>query len=78
MIIGASNRPEDLDDAVWRWLDKWLYVPLPNADGRRMFLNQHLIRLEKDQIKCFFSDEEKEEFVKMTKGYSGADLWSLC
>jgi len=33
LIIGASNWPEDLDDAVWRWLDKRLYVPLPNADG---------------------------------------------
>lgn len=66
MIIGATNRPENLDDEVRGWLEKWVYVPLPNNEGRRMLLNQHLIRLEKDRIKCFFTNKEKDEFVKMT------------
>ena len=35
LIIGATNRPDDLDEAVRRRLGKRLYIPLPNAAGRR-------------------------------------------
>ena len=35
LIIGATNRPEDLDEAAKRRLVKKLYIPLPNSDGRR-------------------------------------------
>jgi SpoVK/Ycf46/Vps4 family AAA+-type ATPase len=35
LIIGATNRPEDLDEAVRRRLVKKLYIPLPNSAGRR-------------------------------------------
>lgn len=35
LIIGATNRPDDLDEAVRRRLSKRLYIPLPNSDGRR-------------------------------------------
>lgn len=35
LIIGATNRPDDLDEAVRRRLVKKLYIPLPNGQGRR-------------------------------------------
>ena len=35
LIIGATNRPHDLDEAVRRRLVKRLYIPMPNAAGRR-------------------------------------------
>ena len=35
LIIGATNRPDDLDEAVRRRLAKRLYIPLPNAAGRK-------------------------------------------
>lgn len=35
LIIGATNRPNDLDEAVRRRLVKRLYIPLPNSAGRR-------------------------------------------
>lgn len=35
LLIGATNRPNDLDEAVRRRLVKRLYIPLPNAAGRR-------------------------------------------
>ena len=35
LIIGATNRPDDLDEAVRRRLVKKLYIPLPNISGRK-------------------------------------------
>lgn len=70
--------PEDLDEAVKRRLEKRLYIPLPNADGRRAFINQHVRKLIDNQIAYEFNQEDIEKFITMTKGYSGADLHSLC
>jgi SpoVK/Ycf46/Vps4 family AAA+-type ATPase len=38
LIIGATNRPDDLDEAVRRRLVKRLYIPLPNIAGRKQFI----------------------------------------
>ena len=35
LLIGATNRPGDLDEAIRRRLVKRLYIPLPNSEGRR-------------------------------------------
>jgi SpoVK/Ycf46/Vps4 family AAA+-type ATPase len=48
LIIGATNRPEDLDEAVKRRLSKRLYIPLPNAAGRKQFLKR-LVDSQKGQ-----------------------------
>lgn len=40
LIIGATNRPADLDEAVRRRLAKRLYIPLPNEAGRKQFLDR--------------------------------------
>lgn len=78
LIIGATNRPEELDEAVRRRLEKRLYIPLPNKEGRRSFI-KHTIESEKEKgLKIDISTDDMEEIVKMTKGYSGADLKSLC
>jgi katanin p60 ATPase-containing subunit A1 len=34
-LIGATNRPWDLDDAILRRLEKRVYIPLPSEIGRR-------------------------------------------
>jgi SpoVK/Ycf46/Vps4 family AAA+-type ATPase len=34
LMIGATNRPYDLDEAVRRRMTKRLYIPLPNSTGR--------------------------------------------
>ena len=38
LIIGATNRPDDLDEAVRRRLAKRMYIPLPNKDARKQFI----------------------------------------
>ena len=35
LIIGATNRPQELDEAVRRRFTKRLYIPLPNGLARK-------------------------------------------
>ena len=77
LIIGATNRPDDLDEAVRRRLAKRLYIPLPNEAGRKQFLDR-LVENEKkrnpDASHLNLDEASVQELVQLTKGYSGADL----
>ena len=39
LVIGATNLPQQLDDAVRRRFVKRLYIPLPNEEGRIQLIN---------------------------------------
>eukprot|EP00300_Choanocystis_sp_HF-7_P005751 c14253_g2_i1.p1 GENE.c14253_g2_i1~~c14253_g2_i1.p1 ORF type:complete len:247 (-),score=56.23 c14253_g2_i1:406-1146(-) len=72
LVMGATNRPFDLDDAVLRRMPRRLLVDLPNDEQRVKILK---VILEKEVLAPEF------DFVKvseMTKGFSGSDLKSLC
>lgn len=77
LIIGATNRPDELDEAVRRRLEKRLYIPLPDREGRSAFIKA-MIKNQSQDIKIELSEEDIEKIVTLTKGYSGADLESLC
>ena len=72
MVMGATNLPWDLDDALRRRFEKRIYINLPNKVGRKqMFdINFKGIKLDKD-VKI-------DELVEKTKGYSGHDIASVC
>ncbi|KAG6543240.1 hypothetical protein Mapa_015491 [Marchantia paleacea] len=74
IVMAATNRPEELDDAVRRRLVKRIYIPLPDADGRRSLL-QNLLR---GHTSFPLEGSELERLVKDTDGYSGSDLHALC
>ncbi|KVH91175.1 hypothetical protein Ccrd_006805 [Cynara cardunculus var. scolymus] len=42
IVIGATNKPQELDDAVLRRLVKRIYIPLPDANVRRDLLKHKL------------------------------------
>lgn len=72
LILGATNRPFDLDDAVIRRLPRRIYVDLPDAENRmkivRIFLSQENLE----------SDFAFDQLAYATEGYSGSDLKNLC
>lgn len=73
IVIGATNKPQELDDAVLRRLVKRIYIPLPDANGRRILLKHKL------QGQAFsLPSGDLERLVKDTEGYSGSDLQALC
>ncbi|KAM3243681.1 hypothetical protein ACQJBY_055554 [Aegilops geniculata] len=72
LILGATNRPFDLDDAVIRRLPRRIYVGLPDAENRKKILN---ILLAKENLE---SDFKFDELANATEGYSGSDLKNLC
>lgn len=75
LVIGATNRPGELDEAARRRFVKRLYVPLPDDEGRAALIQRLLSRADS---KHALAPAEVQEVVRRTKGYSGADLTQLC
>ncbi|XWS32293.1 hypothetical protein CRYUN_Cryun23aG0147500 [Craigia yunnanensis] len=73
IVIGATNKPQELDDAVLRRLVKRIYVPLPDENVRRLLLKHKL----KGQA-FSLPGRDLEQLVRETEGYSGSDLQALC
>ncbi|KAK6925400.1 ATPase, AAA-type, core [Dillenia turbinata] len=72
LILGATNRPFDLDDAVIRRLPRRIYVDLPDAENRMKILK---IFLAQEKLS---TDFEFDKLANVTEGYSGSDLKNLC
>lgn len=75
-VMAASNRPQDLDDAVRRRLDRRIYVPLPNKEGRKEFLKK--VTSKKDNVEWALGAADFETLARKTEGFSGSDIKALC
>lgn len=73
LIVGATNRPQELDEAARRRLVKRLYIPLPELSARMQILTR-LLANEKNSL----ASEEITEIGQLTDGFSGADMKVLC
>ena len=73
LIVGATNRPQELDEAARRRMEKRLYIPLPEESGRSVLITS-LLKTVPNTV----SETELAQVVKKSKGYSGADLKILC
>ncbi|CAK0782735.1 hypothetical protein CVIRNUC_005930 [Coccomyxa viridis] len=73
VVVGATNRPQELDDAVRRRLVKRIYISMPDAGTRRALL-QHLLSGQPSRL----SKADVERIVAATNNYSGSDLAALC
>jgi transitional endoplasmic reticulum ATPase len=69
-VIGATNRPEQLDPALCRpgRLDTLVYVPLPDKESRLSILNAQLRKTKVED------DVDLGYIAEHTHGFSGADL----
>ncbi|XP_078093053.1 fidgetin-like protein 1 [Mustelus asterias] len=73
LVVGATNRPQEIDEAARRRLVKRLYIPLPEVSARR----QIVVKLMSHES-CSLSPEELEVIIKQSEGFSGADMTQLC
>lgn len=73
IVIGATNRPDNIDPALRRpgRFDREFYFPLPDMDARKSILNIHT-------ADWGLSEPFKDSLAENTKGYGGADLRALC
>jgi SpoVK/Ycf46/Vps4 family AAA+-type ATPase len=72
LVLAATNRPFDLDEAVIRRLPRRLMVNLPDATNRAKIMR---VILAKEDLAA---DVDLEALANMTDGYSGSDLKNLC
>ncbi|CAI5519536.1 unnamed protein product [Closterium sp. Naga37s-1] len=72
LVLGATNRPHDLDDAVIRRFPRRLFIDLPDCANRAKIL---AVILKDEELERGFSTDE---LAAATDGYSGSDLKNLC
>ncbi|XP_054250194.1 spastin isoform X4 [Indicator indicator] len=72
LVMGATNRPQELDDAVLRRFTKRVYVSLPNEETRLVLLKTLLSKQGSP-----LTQKELAQLARMTDGYSGSDLTAL-
>jgi transitional endoplasmic reticulum ATPase len=74
VVIGASNRPDIIDEALLRpgRFDRILEVPVPDKEARREILKIHTSKkpLDHDTVNI-------DKLVELTEGYTGADIAAM-
>lgn len=73
-IIGATNRPDILDDALLRpgRFDRIIEVGLPDAEGRQQIFKIHLAHMNVSK------KVDPKKLADSTEGVSGAEIKSIC
>ena len=74
IVIGATNRSEDLDEALKRpgRFDIQVNITLPDVKGR-----QELVELYLNKLKNVDKEIDFEFWAKKTIGFSGADVENI-
>ncbi|XP_054725231.1 spastin isoform X2 [Anastrepha obliqua] len=72
VVLAATNRPQELDEAALRRFTKRVYVSLPDLETRELLLSR---LLEKQGSPL--GTEALRRLAKLTDGYSGSDLTAL-
>src|SRR5579875_1385258 len=73
VVIGATNRPELIDQALLRpgRFDRLLYVPVPDLAARKQIFEIHL------KGKPLAPEVKIDDLAAKTEGYSGADIQAV-
>ncbi|CAI6003181.1 unnamed protein product [Closterium sp. NIES-64] len=67
LVIGATNRPQELDEAARRRMPNRLYIPLPNRAARKEIVRN---LLQKDDILAL-SEADMDAIAEEAEGSSG-------
>lgn len=69
LLLGATNIPWGLDDALLRRMERRVYIPLPDPEARKKMFQIHL-----GQTPNELSDEDFQYLSQSSEGYSGSDV----
>lgn len=72
VVLGATNRPQELDEAALRRFTKRVYVALPDLTTR-----EHLLKNLLEKQGSPLTDDIIKRLAVYTEGYSGSDLTAL-
>lgn len=72
LVLAATNRPFDLDEAIIRRFERRIMVGLPSVENREKILKTLLTKERVDE------GLDLKELARMTEGYTGSDLKNLC
>ncbi|KAK0059010.1 ATPase family AAA domain-containing protein 1 [Biomphalaria pfeifferi] len=71
MVMGATNRPQDVDAAILRRMPSQFYIGIPNREQRKSIL--HLIMASEEKNELDF-----DQLSELSDGLSGSDLREAC
>ncbi|KAK4253994.1 hypothetical protein QN277_009432 [Acacia crassicarpa] len=71
LVLAATNRPFDLDDAIIRRFERRFLVGLPSVETREIILKTILAKENTENL-------DFKELAVLTEGYTGSDLKNLC
>ncbi|KAF9261968.1 AAA-domain-containing protein [Marasmius fiardii PR-910] len=69
LVLGATNIPWQLDNAIKRRFEKRIYIPLPGPDARRRMFELHV-----GTTPCELTPRDYRTLADQTDGYSGSDI----
>ncbi|XP_043662031.1 outer mitochondrial transmembrane helix translocase [Drosophila teissieri] len=72
LVLGATNRPQDLDKAILRRMPAQFHIGVPRDCQRREILQ---LILQTEQLS---PSVNLKELARLTAGFSGSDLRELC
>ena len=72
MVLAATNRPQDLDEAALRRLTRRIYIPLPDDEARKAIISGKLKNVNNN-----LGDDGIQSVVELSEGYSCADMQAM-
>lgn len=72
IVMGATNRPKDLDKAIIRRMPAQFHIGLP-TDVQRLQILKLILETE-----CVHNDVDFNRLANLTNGFSGSDLREMC
>ena len=72
LVLAATNKPFDIDDAIRRRFDKRIFIPLPNQEARSAMIKIHVGDRPNN-----LTEFDYEKLGRLTEGATGSDIRNL-
>jgi vacuolar protein-sorting-associated protein 4 len=73
LVLGATNRPWDIDNAMLSRFEKRVHVPLPDMKARA-----GIFKIHTEGVNSALTEEDFVELSVRSEGYSGRDIANVC